>query len=101
MDGNINFANGHFTYGSINPDIHILGLKQNGTVSNASDNSYVKGPFRQFGERMGTNQFVFPVGEENSNNKYRPIRISNFNLPNSNNPRAYTGLTEIFPRRPK
>jgi len=96
VDGNINFIEGHFTYESIDPDTHILGLKQYGTVSNASDLSYVKGPFRQFGERLGANKLVFPIGEEDGNNKYRPIRISNFNMPNSNNPRAYTGLTARY-----
>lgn len=96
VDGNINFLDGHFTYATIDPNANILGLKEHGTVTNANDNSYVKGPFRQFGERLGSNTFDFPVGQEVGDDKYRPIRISNLNLPNSNNPRAYTGLTARY-----
>ena len=93
VDGNINFLMGHFIYPTIDDNQHILALKQQGTVSNTNDNSYVKGPFRRFGEVSASASFDFPVGEENGSDKYRPIRISNLDLPNSNNPRAYTGLS--------
>lgn len=96
VDGNINFLMGHFIYPTIDDNQHILALKQHGTVSNTNDNSYVKGPFRKFGEVSASASFDFPVGEEDGSDKYRPIRISNLDLPNSNNPRAYTALTARY-----
>jgi hypothetical protein len=96
VDGNINFLDGHFTYPTIDPTVTILGLKQLGTVTNANDNSYVKGPFRHYGEVSLYTSFDYPVGEEGGNDKYRPIRISNLDLPNSNNPKAYTALTARY-----
>jgi hypothetical protein len=65
ITGNLDMSLGNITSTSST----LLSIADNGTVSNASKNSFVMGPIK----KIGNDQFTFPTG---GNGAFRPIKIS-------------------------